>query len=178
MLPSFVLLCVMSAIYVEYGDVTAVAGIVRGLGAAVIALVAAAVIRVGRRVIHTAAARAWPPPASRDHRRRALPRSSSLVAALAGYLAGTRNPRLLGKPRGHGEDEDPTEAARATPACARRFVKTLAIWLVPVAILLLAGGFLAQLTGFLHPRRAHHLRWRRMPRPRSSPAPPSTTTAG
>src|SRR5438093_12372994 len=35
-LPSFVLLCVMSAIYVEYGEVAAVAGIVRGLGAAVI----------------------------------------------------------------------------------------------------------------------------------------------
>ena len=55
-LPSFVLLCVMSAIYVEYGEVAAVAGVVRGLGAAVIALVAAAVIRVGGRVIHTPAA--------------------------------------------------------------------------------------------------------------------------
>src|SRR3982750_3293654 len=54
-LPSFVLLCVMSAIYVEYGEVTAVAGVVRGLGAAVIALVAAALIRIGGRVIHDAA---------------------------------------------------------------------------------------------------------------------------
>ena len=34
-LPSFVLLCGMSAVYVEYGEVAAVAGIVRGLGAAV-----------------------------------------------------------------------------------------------------------------------------------------------
>ena len=46
-LPSFVLLCVMSTVYVEYGEVAAVAGVVRGLGAAVIALVAAAVLRVG-----------------------------------------------------------------------------------------------------------------------------------
>ena len=52
-LPSFFLLCLMSAIYVEYGEVAAVAGVVRGLGAAVIALVAAAVLRVGGRVIHT-----------------------------------------------------------------------------------------------------------------------------
>jgi chromate transporter len=52
-LPSFVLLCLMSAVYVEYGEVEAVAGIVRGLGAAVIALVAAAVLRVGGRVIRT-----------------------------------------------------------------------------------------------------------------------------
>ena len=43
----------MSAIYVEYGEVAAVEGVVRGLGAAVIALVVAAVIRVGGRVIHT-----------------------------------------------------------------------------------------------------------------------------
>ena len=55
-LPSFVLLCVMSAVYVEYGEVAAVEGVVRGLGAAVIALVAAAVLRVGGRVINTPAA--------------------------------------------------------------------------------------------------------------------------
>ena len=52
-LPSFILLCALSAIYVEYGEVSAVAGIVRGLGAAVIALVAAAVLRIGSRVIHS-----------------------------------------------------------------------------------------------------------------------------
>jgi chromate transporter len=39
-LPSFVLLCAMSAVYVEYGEVAAVAGMVRGLGAAVIAYIA------------------------------------------------------------------------------------------------------------------------------------------
>ena len=55
-LPSFVLLCVMSGIYVEFGDVTVVEGAVSGLGAAVVALVTAAVIRVGSRVIHTPAA--------------------------------------------------------------------------------------------------------------------------
>jgi chromate transporter len=55
-LPSFVLLCFMSGIYVAFGDVTVVEGVVSGLGAAVVALVAAAVIRVGSRVIHTPAA--------------------------------------------------------------------------------------------------------------------------
>src|SRR5712691_1548367 len=47
-LPSFVLLCAMSGVYVEFGDVTVVEGVVTGLGAAVVALVAAALIRVGR----------------------------------------------------------------------------------------------------------------------------------
>src|SRR2546423_12285837 len=51
--PSFFLLCLMSGIYVEYGNVTVVEGIVGGLGAAVVALIAAAVLRVGSRVIHT-----------------------------------------------------------------------------------------------------------------------------
>src|SRR5512132_4216456 len=45
-LPSFVVLCAMSAVYVEYGDVAVVDGAVQGLGAAVVALVLAAVIRV------------------------------------------------------------------------------------------------------------------------------------
>src|SRR3954454_11666752 len=55
-LPSFVLLCAMSGVYVEYGDVAVVDGGVQGLGAPVVALVLAAVIRVGGRVIHTPAA--------------------------------------------------------------------------------------------------------------------------
>src|SRR3954467_11649355 len=56
--PSFVISRAMSAVYVEYGDVTVVEGIVSGLGAAVVALIAAAVLRVGGRVIHSAPAAA------------------------------------------------------------------------------------------------------------------------
>ena len=147
-LPSFVLLCGMSAVYVEYGEVAAVAGIVRGLGAAVIALVAAAVIRVGGRVIHTPAAFGMA-AAGCGLIIAGVPFPIIIaVAALAGYLAGKRNPRLLGKPGGHGTDAEPAEATPPDSGLRRRFVQTLAIWLVPVAILLLAGGFVAQLAGF------------------------------
>ena len=60
-LPSFVLLCLLSAIYVEFGEVAAVAGIVRGLGAAVIALIAAAVHPGGRVASSTRPRRScWP----------------------------------------------------------------------------------------------------------------------
>src|SRR4029079_7634045 len=52
-LPSFALLCGLTAVYATYGEVATVEGVVRGLGAAVIALVAAAVLRVGGRVIRT-----------------------------------------------------------------------------------------------------------------------------
>ena len=145
-LPAFVLLCLMSAIYVEYGEVEAVAGIVRGLGAAVIALVAAAVLRVGDRVIHTRAALAL-----------ALAAFGLIVAgvpfpliiaaaALVGYLAARRLPGLLGRHTAEGGDE--AEDSRTETGLRRRFVKTLLLWLVPLAALLLAGGLVAELAGF------------------------------
>ena len=145
--PSFVLLCVMSAIYVEYGEVAAVEGVVRGLGAAVIALVAAAVIRVGGRVIHTPAALGLAVVAF------ALLVASVpfpiivALAALAGYLAGTRRPGLLGASSEH-EEEAEAERPPLEKGLRRRFVKTLLIWLVPVALLLAAGGLVAELAGF------------------------------
>jgi chromate transporter len=145
-LPSFVLLCVMSAIYVEYGEVAAVAGVVRGLGAAVIALVAAAVIRVAGRVIHTPAALAL-----------AIAAFAMLVvgvpfplivalAALAGYAAARRWPTLLGKSSSHGDDD--SGEPKPESGLRRRFVKTLLVWLVPVSLLLLVGGLVAELAGF------------------------------
>ena len=83
----------------------AVAGVVRGLGAAVIALVAAAGIRVGGRVIHAPTALAL-----------AVLAFGLLIvgvpfpliiaaAALIGFALGRSRPTLLGKPSGHGEDD-------------------------------------------------------------------------
>src|SRR6476620_9297492 len=146
--PAFVLLCAMSAVYVEYGEVASVAGVVRGLGAAVIALVAAAVLRVGSRVIHTTAALAMAALAF-VLIVAGLPFPVILgLAALAGYVAGRRNPTLLGRPAGHGDADDDAETAVPQTGLRRRVVKALVIWLVPVGLLLLAGGFVAQLTGF------------------------------
>lgn len=145
-LPSFVLLCVMSAIYVEYGEVASVAGVVRGLGAAVIALVAAAVLRVGGRVIHTPAALAL---AALAFGLIVVGVPFPLIVALAGLLgfaAGRGRPTLLGKPADHG-DESPDEV-RPERGLRRRFVKTLLIWLIPLSLLLLAGGLVADLAAF------------------------------
>jgi chromate transporter len=148
-LPSFVLLCGMSAIYVEYGEVAAVAGIVRGLGAAVIALVAAAVIRVGGRVIHTPTAIAMAVVAFGLIVAGVPFPIIIAVAALAGYVTGRVNPQLIGKPKGHGDGEDEPEAVQeAGTGLRRRFAQALLIWLVPVAVLLLVGGLVAQLAGF------------------------------
>ena len=88
--PSFVLLCLMSGIYVEYGDVTVVQGVVSGLGAAVVALVAAAVLRVGSRVIHTR---------SRDRPRRGCLRGDRRRRPVPDHPRRRRRDRLPGRSR-------------------------------------------------------------------------------
>jgi chromate transporter len=50
-LPGMLCLLVLSALYVGLGDTTAVAALFTGLGAAVVAIVAQAVVRVGRRAL-------------------------------------------------------------------------------------------------------------------------------
>src|SRR3954451_19217858 len=51
-LPGFLVMWLLSALYAVYGDVDAVAGLLAGLQAAVIPIVADAVLRVGRRALH------------------------------------------------------------------------------------------------------------------------------
>ena len=147
--PSFVLLCLMSGIYVEYGNVTVVQGIVSGLGAAVVALVAGAVLRVGSRVIHTRTAVGLA-VASFAAIVAGVPFPIIIaIAAAIGYLAGRSNPSLLGRPASHGEDDsDAAAAAHAGISVRRRFAKGLVIWLVPVAALVLIGGVVGELAGF------------------------------
>src|SRR3954452_10507890 len=95
-LPSFVVLCVLSGIYVEYGEVAEVSGVVRGLGAAVVGLVAAAVLRVGGRVSHTAAAVVMAAAAFGLIVVGMPFPIVVIVAALVGYAAGRARPGLLG----------------------------------------------------------------------------------
>ena len=144
--PSFVLLCVMSAVYVEYGEVAAVAGVVRGLGAAVIALVTAAVLRVGGRVIHTPTAIAVAGLAFGLLVVGVPFLVIIALAALVGFAVGRGKPALLGTPPVHGDDE--LDGARPESGLRRRFVKAILIWLIPLSLLLLAGGLVAELAGF------------------------------
>jgi chromate transporter len=146
-LPSFVLLCGMSAVYVEYGNVTVVDGAVQGLGAAVVALVMAAVIRVGSRVIHTPAAVGLA-AASFAAIAAGVPFPVVVaVAALIGAIAGRVRPALLGKATGHGGEEDDA-SPEPTTRLRRRFLASLVIWLVPVGALVLFGGVVGDLAAF------------------------------
>jgi chromate transporter len=146
--PSFVLLCLMSGVYVEFGDVTVVEGAVSGLGAAVVALVAAAVLRVGSRVIHTRAATGLAVAAFLAIAA-GVPFPAIIAAAAGlGYLAGRFDPALLGRPAQHGEAGEDAPETHPGVSVRRRLVKGLVIWLVPVAALMLLGGVVGDLAGF------------------------------
>jgi chromate transporter len=137
----------MSAVYATYGEVATVAGIVRGLGAAVIALIAAAVIRVGGRVIRTPAALAF---AASAFVLILLGVPFPLIiafAALAGYLLSGRGGLSLGKSEGRADSEEKMTSRRSR-SFARRLVTTLAVWLAPLAVLLAVGGLVGELAGF------------------------------
>ncbi len=148
--PSFVLLCLMSGIYVEYGDVTVVEGVVSGLGAAVVALVAAAVLRVGSRVIHTRAAIGLAAAAFLAIVAGVPFPIIIAVAAPIGYVAGRSRPALLGRSASHGDEESDEDiaAAHVGVSVRRRSATGLVIWLVPVAALVLIGGVVGDLAGF------------------------------
>jgi chromate transporter len=146
--PSFVVLCAMSGVYVEYGDVAVVEGVVRGLGAAVVALVAAAVIRVGSRVVHTPAAVALAAAAFGAIMAGVPFPLVIAVASAIGYAAGRRDASLLGRPAGHGGEDD-DGALGAPPVDLRgRLVRALLIWLVPVAVAIAVGGVVGDLAAF------------------------------
>ncbi len=150
-LPSFVLLVGMSAVYAAFGEVAAVAGVVRGLGAAVVALILAAIIRIGGRVLRTPAAVGLAVAAFVAFVG-GMPFVALLaVAAVIGWLAGHRAPGLLGPATTHGDTSDPAgigvETTSSPVRARRRLALTLGAWLIPVAVLLAVGGLAADLAG-------------------------------
>ena len=145
-LPSFVLICLLSFAYVQYGAVPEVAGVVRGLGAAVVGLVLAAVLRVGTRVARTPLAITLA-AISFALLMFGVPFPLLVVGAgLMGILLGRVRPNAL---RGLGHGEDPGDDLGPSPIRGQsRIARVLLVWLVPVLGLLLVGGVVGQLAGF------------------------------
>ncbi|MGQ0587387.1 MAG: chromate efflux transporter [Gammaproteobacteria bacterium] len=156
-LPSFFLLVALSWIYVRYGQVPAVAGVLYGLKPAVTAIVLYAAWRVGRRALHDPvlwgiAALAFTALVFADL---AFPRVIVAAAAI-GFAGGRLAPARFAPPA-----RDPVLAQRDAavidddtppPAHARhsrtRFVRTL---VVGVALGSLAWGALVLAVGADHP---------------------------
>ena len=154
-LPSLVILCLLSWIYLAYGDVPAVAGLLAGIKPAVTAIVAFAAWRIGSRALKNGWL--WAIAAAAFIAIFALQVPFPLivlVAAVAGWLGGRYVPQAFAPGGGgHGganlasygpaviDDDTPTPPhARFSAA---RFVRVLAICLVlwGVAMATLAAAF-------------------------------------
>jgi chromate transporter len=150
-LPGMLALLALSAVYVGFGDTTAIVALFTGLGAAVVAIVAQAVVRVaGRALTHpllvglaiaafvALAVFAVPFPVV------------IAIAAVIGCLAARRVPALA-RTGGDGAQRDDgppplvaDDALHAKAPSAARTVRMLAIgllvWLVPVGVVALLTG--------------------------------------
>ena len=152
-LPGVLALLVLSAVYVGFGQTTAVTALFAGLAPAVVAIVAQAVVRVGRRALGhpallTIAVAAFLAVFAFSV---AFP-LVVVAAAIAGWAVGRRAPHALSSAAGGGSrvgGEDPPPVIADDELHAERPSKTrtarvlavgLLLWAIPlVAVFLLTG---------------------------------------
>lgn len=151
-LPGFVVMMLLSALYAMHGGVTWVSGLMLGLQAAVVAIVAQALVKVAGRTLHTAMLR-WTAVAA-FIALFVFDAPFPLVVALAGVLGWVVGRwRASWLPRFTGDDQDdpattvPTVVSddeRIPAPMARRALIAAAVcavlWLAPVVTLVLLLG--------------------------------------
>jgi chromate transporter len=135
--PGALVMLALSWIAAAHGDAAPVAAVFGGLKPVVVAIVAAAVLRVGRRALH-----GWPAIGLAAAAFVAMHFLAVdfpwvvLAAAVTGWLAGQMGSQAFRSPA-PGETEDRSLAAAATPAPVRRaallVAAFVALWAVPVA---------------------------------------------
>jgi chromate transporter len=150
-LPGLVALLALSAIYVGFGDTTAVAALFTGLGAAVVAIVVQAVVRVGRRALNHLVLVGIAVAAFVALAGFGVPFPVVIAAAAAlGWFAGRRIPALT-RASGHRDGQDTGPAPLVaddslhaeTPSRARtlRILGAgLALWATPVVLVAALTG--------------------------------------
>src|SRR5688500_3085983 len=103
-LPAFFLMMGLSWVYVVHGDVKPIAGILSGLQAAGVGIVAAALIRIGKRALHSWAMKSIAVAAFLAVFLGGVPFPLIVGAAmLVGFLGGKRTPELFHLEEVHGE---------------------------------------------------------------------------
>lgn len=135
-LPGAVVMLALSVLYAVYGDVGWVSGLLFGLQAAVVAIVVQALIRVARRTLRSRALRLIAVAAFVALFFFAVPFPLVILAAgLIGWWVGRRDHT----PIEDGEADPPTPPGRRRWALIAA-VASLALWLVPVALLVMVLG--------------------------------------
>ncbi len=142
-LPSFVLLCALSYVYVAYGHLSAVEGVVRMLGGAVVGIVLAALLRIAGRI-----ARSGPAIATAvivfGLAVAGVPFPLIVVgAAVVGLVVDRIRPGSFAPATEPDRDDD----HRHHRISWRRIGVILVTWLLPVAALLAVGGVVTEVTG-------------------------------
>ena len=150
-IPGVVALLALSAIYVAYGDTSAVTALFAGLAPAVLAIVVQAVIRVGKRALSGPALVGIAVAAFLALALFAVPFPFVVAtAALAGFALGRYAPESLSGAGGaHREGDDgpapviPDDALHVERPSGQRALKVLAVGLVLWSVPLLAAAALA-----------------------------------
>ncbi len=153
-LPSFGLLVVLSFVYLRYGDQPLILALFAGLKPAVVALVALAAVRIGRRVFRNLPLFCLAAAAFIAVRVLHAPFPLVLgIAAALGCIGGAAAPRLFAPAAAHSTSEPP-DASDIEYAHTRfrlgRFCLVLgagaALWLLPMAGFYREVGWSAQYT--------------------------------
>lgn len=152
-LPGFISIMVLSILFTAYGDLTWVNGLFFGISAAVIAVVASAVLRIGRRVIKNPAMFAIAAGAFVCIFVFELPFPLIVaIAAVIGIIGGRTRPDVFNLVQGHDEstavddadvlvgDQDISLGRPSWGRALRVLAIGLALWFGPVAILAGALG--------------------------------------
>ena len=148
-LPAFFLILALSWTYAVHGDLPAVAGVFSGLQAAVVGIVAAAVIRVGRRAVHNGVMAGIAAAAFLGIFVAHVPFPYIVVgAAMVGFLGRRIRPELfaLAEMDEEGEDADgdgPTTQEETRPTLGRSLrvlVVGAAVWVIPLAVVVVLAG--------------------------------------
>lgn len=144
-------LLLLSAVYVAYGTTTVVASLFAGLAPAVLAIVAQAVVRVGKKALHRPVMVAFAVGAFLALTFFAVPFPLVIAAAgIAGWVLGRWWPHTVAAATGTGKTQDGPPALISDDVLhtelpsrgrtARTLIIGLVIWWVPVLVVVLLTG--------------------------------------
>ena len=150
-LPGVVALLALSALYVGYGETTAVAALFAGLAPAVLAIVAQAVVRVGKKALGHPALVTLAVAAYLALAVFSVPFPAVVAgAALIGWLLGRVAPQVMARSSGTGGGEEgptpliPDDALHHERPSKLHAAKVLAVgavaWAVPVGLVVALTG--------------------------------------
>jgi chromate transporter len=140
-LPGFVSILLLSVLYAQWGEVTWVQGVFRGIGPAVIAIVAHAVLRIGRRTIKNPTTLLIAGGAFVAIFFFELPFPLIvLVAGMIGFIGAKLRPDVFVTMQRRETADDVATPAPGWRTTLRTLVIGLGMWLGPVALIIAVTG--------------------------------------